>query len=555
MKNRKFLLIVSLVLAMTMSLGGTLAYLTDSDGDVNVMTVGRVEIKQNEQDSDGNAFEQDQQMLPIVGGLDKDTNGYPQNPNYIDKIVTVTNTGNTDAWVRTLIAFPELTHNSYNFADASTEVIHWNGYSFGDTADKYPAAVRLPGSGKAVSNNWWWGTEDKAAWPGNTNDWNIVTGVEIGGLPYTVYIATNVAKVASEETTAPNMVGIYMDSRVDYNHEEECYTWGNDDNYITFNNTAKTKLNAENVKVYVLSQAVQASGFDTAWEAFDAAFPLTGSDGDKTEQEVVGGWFATMTKDTVGENNVPPVYISTEAELATALSKGGTVVLTGDIQGAGESSYEVAEGVTLNLDLNGHTITNQASGKAALINNGTLTLANGSIVNGTDNPKASHTIVNNGTLTINSGNYGTFGTAGAAVVNYGTVEINGGTFASKQENTKGDGLCAYAFINQSGTMTINNATLNGQTHGLFGAYDGTIIVNGGNYTLDGNDGLGCYVVYATGDGKVELNGGVIHTNSPRSNRVFFVYDNGNNFNAAAVETGKVAVNGATIYLNGVEQTY
>ena len=48
MKNRKLLLIVSLVLALTMSLGGTLAYLQDSDVDVNVMTLGNVQIEQHE---------------------------------------------------------------------------------------------------------------------------------------------------------------------------------------------------------------------------------------------------------------------------------------------------------------------------------------------------------------------------------------------------------------------------------------------------------------------------------------------------------------------------
>ena len=41
MKNRKLILIVSLVLALTMSLGGTLAYLTDTDADVNTMVLGK----------------------------------------------------------------------------------------------------------------------------------------------------------------------------------------------------------------------------------------------------------------------------------------------------------------------------------------------------------------------------------------------------------------------------------------------------------------------------------------------------------------------------------
>ena len=54
MKNRKLLLIISVVLALTMSLGGTLAYLTDTDADVNTMVLGNVKIAQNEQMRDEN---------------------------------------------------------------------------------------------------------------------------------------------------------------------------------------------------------------------------------------------------------------------------------------------------------------------------------------------------------------------------------------------------------------------------------------------------------------------------------------------------------------------
>lgn len=48
MKNRKLLLIAVLVLAVAMSIGTTLAYLTDTDSDVNVMTLGDVKIEQIE---------------------------------------------------------------------------------------------------------------------------------------------------------------------------------------------------------------------------------------------------------------------------------------------------------------------------------------------------------------------------------------------------------------------------------------------------------------------------------------------------------------------------
>ncbi|MBR3905599.1 MAG: SipW-dependent-type signal peptide-containing protein, partial [Clostridia bacterium] len=44
MKKSTLIMILSLVLAVALGVGGTLAYLTDDDGDVNVMTVGNVQI-------------------------------------------------------------------------------------------------------------------------------------------------------------------------------------------------------------------------------------------------------------------------------------------------------------------------------------------------------------------------------------------------------------------------------------------------------------------------------------------------------------------------------
>ena len=50
MKKSTLLMVLSLVLALTVGLGTTLAYLTDTDADVNVMTLGNVDILQNEQE-------------------------------------------------------------------------------------------------------------------------------------------------------------------------------------------------------------------------------------------------------------------------------------------------------------------------------------------------------------------------------------------------------------------------------------------------------------------------------------------------------------------------
>ena len=46
--NRKLFLILALVLSLALGLGTTLAYLTDTDGAVNVMTLGDVSIEQHE---------------------------------------------------------------------------------------------------------------------------------------------------------------------------------------------------------------------------------------------------------------------------------------------------------------------------------------------------------------------------------------------------------------------------------------------------------------------------------------------------------------------------
>ncbi len=144
--KKKALMAASYVMVAAMAIGGTVAYLTDTDSDVNVMTLGNVQIEQNEHqrvvNEDGTyptktidgktsyqleEFDQFKPLLPIVG----DPNEPGDSPAYAgwdetivrmtqvgsygemqvfagknaqDKFVTVTNTGKTDAYVRTLVA-------------------------------------------------------------------------------------------------------------------------------------------------------------------------------------------------------------------------------------------------------------------------------------------------------------------------------------------------------------------------------------------------------------------------------------------------------------------
>lgn len=475
------LMIISCLTVAALAITGTVAYLKSEDSAVNVMTMGNVQIEQIEQERDANGdlvpFSQAKPAFPAVGTVNWAADGVEVNgteykvfsddlKNVIDKIVTVKNTGKSDAFVRTIIAIEAPEGDPDN-------LIH----------------VNVNGTGLTYT------------------PWAVT---EIDGVDYVIATFTYDEALAPGAISAPSLMQVFLDKAA------------TNEDVAKFGNTWD---------ILVLSQAVQVEGFADAKTALDTAFGAI-----------------TATSHPWAE---APESISTYKDLKAALAAGKDVTLTADITGDGKSIV-LPGSATATIDLNGHTLTNAVSGAPAIVNYGDLTITgDGAIVNGTNDVNKSHTIRNYGTLTVNGGNIGTFDTAGAAIVNDGTATINGGNFASKQENVKADGLCAYVFINNGdGTMTINDATVDGQTHGLFGAYNGEIIVNGGYYNLDGNGGLGCYVVYATGaDTVVTLNDGIVYTTAPRNNRYYFVYDNGNYFNEKAVETGKIVENGTKVYLN------
>lgn len=128
---------LSLVLVAALAIGGTVAYLQDDDSDVNVMTLGNVKIEQHEYErvvengaykvENGSYvlkdFSQAKPLLPSAiptngSGWDWDTTSvdmsqvgskgtmrvFKAGSNAQDKIVTVKNTGKSDAYVRTWIA-------------------------------------------------------------------------------------------------------------------------------------------------------------------------------------------------------------------------------------------------------------------------------------------------------------------------------------------------------------------------------------------------------------------------------------------------------------------
>ena len=112
--KRTLLKLLAVCIALSVSIGSTIAYLTDSDGDVNVMTLGRVDIELIEQERNVAGtlvpFQDDKPIIPGVYPQEMqfgdETDFWPETVhNAVDKIVSITNTGNSDAYVRLLFAF------------------------------------------------------------------------------------------------------------------------------------------------------------------------------------------------------------------------------------------------------------------------------------------------------------------------------------------------------------------------------------------------------------------------------------------------------------------
>ncbi len=299
---KKFLLMaLAMVTVAALAITGTIAYLTWEDSDVNVMTTSNVSIEQNEQDRYGNDFVQGQPLLPYVtlGTTEKETvtvNGYEIQMrtkesvgNYMDKIVTVTNTGKTDAYVRTLIAIPAALENE----DTSKNIIHWNVISDSDTNP---------------NNGWMWDIDNEKEWGAP-----VYATIEIEGVKYNVYVATNKNVIKAGESTAPSLVGIYLDSKVDFDGDK--YTYDGQPIDYDFSN---------GVAILVMSQAVQAGGFANAKTALDTGF---GKVADKAE-EWFGGVIAEHsmdawdgTADDTWYNETDTEFVITTAEQLAGLAK------------------------------------------------------------------------------------------------------------------------------------------------------------------------------------------------------------------------------------------
>ena len=246
MKKKIVALCLCVALAVVAIGGATLAYFTDTDDATNTFAVGGVKIDLIEQqvNEDGTAledFEQNQVLMPIVGSAQgaKDNFGQPVAENYIDKIVTIKNTGKSAAYVRAYFAIPSALDDGYETFNAGANILHFN---FGNENGV---------STEGVQWSWMHG-----------NKWNYFE-TTIDGVAYNVYYADYYQALPAGETTEQFISGVYLDKNVDMK----------DDNYIdTRFPNADLSILKGTVSCPVFAVACQAEGFDNAAAAMDAAF-------------------------------------------------------------------------------------------------------------------------------------------------------------------------------------------------------------------------------------------------------------------------------------------
>ena len=269
MKKKILTLSLVLSLAATAVIGGTLAYFTDTEDEINVFALGNIviDLVEEQRNADGDELEEfvdGKLLLPIVGsaqGEKEKVGGYnlPTAENWVDKIVTVDNEGPQDAYVRVLFAFPAKMDDARSAAEM---MLHWN-YD---------------------------GSETDGTWTRTD------CGVEVtlDGEKYNVYNYTYnpiLTKKGTDgaTTVSPAITGVYIDSRVNATVDADgniTYTMVNGRKETVSATYAKDTA----PKLYVLTQGVQAAGFEA--QGADAA--LTAGFGAVTKENAQT-WFNAVT--------------------------------------------------------------------------------------------------------------------------------------------------------------------------------------------------------------------------------------------------------------------
>ena len=250
-KRRILAIAMSLCIVAILAVGASLAYFTDKDSEINTFTVGNVKIDLVEEERDGNGgtkpFTQNKKLYPIVGSAqgEKDALGMPTAKNYVDKMVTIQNTGSEKAYIRAYFALPSALDDGYESFNAGLNVLHFN---FGNKV--------VDGAISSTEGaEWIWTHGSK---------WNYFETTLSDGIKYNVYYADYYQAVDAGATTEQLVQGVYLDKTFDIK-DGKCYAFGKE---VTLDDG----WDWNNVSCPVFAIACQAEGFDSATAAMDAAF-------------------------------------------------------------------------------------------------------------------------------------------------------------------------------------------------------------------------------------------------------------------------------------------
>ena len=246
MKKKLTAIFLCVALVAIAVVGATLAYFTDTDEATNTFTAGGVKIALVEQQRSADhqtlvPFEQNKNLMPIVGsaqGEQETVDGVklPTAENYVDKIMTIKNTGVSDAYVRIFVAVPTALQNGQTPNAPRYDVLHWNF------------------NGDSCAEGQW------------TDEIVVANPTVIDGVEYKIYSRTYTTALKADEVTAtPAYIGFYLDKTVDMNADGK-YTvdWGNGPEVINYDLS-------KGVEIPVFAQAIQAEGFASAEAAFAAS--------------------------------------------------------------------------------------------------------------------------------------------------------------------------------------------------------------------------------------------------------------------------------------------
>ena len=459
-KMKKVLLMcTAYVLVAALAIGGTIAYLQDTDSDVNVMTLGNVSIAQHEYqratNDDGSyktetidnvtsyvleAFEQAKPLLPIVGDPSASSVGWDNTvvrmtqvdsygsmqvfagKNAQDKFVTVENTGKTDAYIRTIVAI------EVGSTDGSLI-----GTSFHSTwTSNNVGTISIDGRNYMVIEYAYVG--------GQLSDgsWRHEGGVLPAG-----------------DTSYPNLSQVYLKSVA--TNEDMAAIDGNGNGTLD---------------ILVLSQAVQVAGFVDAQTALDTAFGKT--------SEKAAEWF--------GGVNIPSVLASGTA-IHKSTNQSGTFVLADDIKTSDYGSdsrygwgyeYIVRAGADYTLDLNGKTLVHDTVNENANHNAFTYTFV-------ANNAGTKLTINGDGKVYANNSEGYTCAIQGKSDT---LITVNGGDFEVDNGIAVWAGAGSHIVIN-GGSFVNGNSTTDHEliysSGGVIDIYGGFFHNTEGNYTLNIED--------------------------------------------------------------------